>query len=128
MAQGVDDGVERVGVEALGEIRWEVAATAVVAVSVLSVVDDEVCSEAFDELDVPGAAYTDDEALGPNDLADHLDGHGTDAAAGSVDEDAVAGLDASLDDLLAGGHAGEEAAGRVGERGLGGLVDGEPGG
>lgn len=124
MAQGVDDGVERVGMKAFGEMGWQ----AVVIVSVLGVIDDEVCAEALYELDVPGAAYADDEAFGPNDLASHLDGHGADAAAGSVDEDAVAGLDASLDDLLVGGHAGEETAGCVGEGGLRGLVNGEAGG
>lgn len=127
MAQGVDDGVEWAGVEAWGEIRWDVAAAAVV-VCASGVVDDEVCPEALDELEVPGAAYADDEALRPNDLASHLDGHGADAAAGGVDEDAVAGLDASFDNLLVGSHAGEEAAGCVGEGGLGGLVDGEAGG
>lgn len=95
MAEGIDDGVEGVGVEGLGEICWDGAA--VVLVSVLGVIDDEVGPEALDELDVSGAAYTDDETLGPDDLASHLHGHGADAAASSVDEHAVSRLKASLD-------------------------------
>lgn len=92
VAEGVDDGVEGVGVEGLGEMCWEAV------VLVLCVVDDEVCPEAFDELDVSGAADADDEALWSNSPASHLHGHGADAAAGSVDEHAVARLKASLDD------------------------------
>lgn len=124
-AEGVDDGVEGVGVEGLGEMCWEAVA---VLVSVLGVIDDGVCPEALDERDVSGAAYADDEALGPYGMASHLHGHGADAAAGSVDEHAVARPEASLDDLLAGGHSREEAARCVGERGLWRLVDGEAGG
>lgn len=126
MAEGVDDGVEGVGVEGLGEICWETVV--LVIISVLGVIDDEVCPEALDELDVSGAAYADDEALWSNNPASHLHGHGADAAAGSVDEHAVARLEASLDDLLVGSHPREEAASCVGEGGLRGLVDGEAGG
>lgn len=93
MAEGVDDGVEGVGVEGLGEICWETAAV----ISVLGVIDDEVGPEGLDELDVSGAANADDEALGPDDLASHLYDHGADAAASSVDEHAVSRLEASLD-------------------------------
>lgn len=97
MAEGVDDGVEGVGVEGLCEMCWE-AVVLVLVVSVLRVIDDEVCPEALDELDVSGAADADDEALWSNDPASHLHGHGADAAAGSVDEHAVSRLEASLDD------------------------------
>ncbi|TFB04610.1 hypothetical protein CCMA1212_004087 [Trichoderma ghanense] len=63
---------------------------------------------------------------GPTTRRGHLHDQGADAAAGRVDEDAVAGLNAGLDELVR-RHAGQEASRRVGEGGRGGLVGGEAG-
>lgn len=109
MAEGVDDGVEGVGVEEAGEVGGEVVIVVVVVsmrMLVLGVVDDFVGSEAFDHAGVSTAADAHDEALGTDDPAGHLHDHGADAAAGRVDEDAVAGPDAGLDDELVCRHAG----------------------